>query len=72
MEKTKQILRIRLIENELGEEKVEVMVKGEIEELQNLIFSAMQDDNIITNAIVGAMNAYVYKRIAEENKARLN
>jgi hypothetical protein len=72
MAKTKQVLKMRVIENEFGQEKVEVMVKGSVEELQSLIFSAMQDDNIITNAVIGAMNAYVYKRMDEDRKARLN
>lgn len=73
MQKIKQVIRIRVIEDESGTEKVEVIVRGSQEELQNLIYSAMQqDDSKITNALIGAINAFIYKRMNEDRKARLN
>lgn len=73
MQKIKQVIRIRVIEDESGTEKVEVIVRGSQEELQNLIYSAMQqDDSKITNVLIGAINAFIYKRMNEDRKARLN
>jgi hypothetical protein len=70
--KVKQIIRLRVIKSESGKDEVEVLLKGNQEELENLIFSVMMNDNVLRNAVVGAMNAYAYKLIEEDRKARLN
>ena len=70
--KVKQIIRLRVIENKFGKDEVEVLLKGNQEELENLIFSVMMNDNLLRNAVVGAMNAYAFKLIDDDRKARLN
>jgi hypothetical protein len=37
-----------------------------------MIFSAMQNDNVITSSVIGAINAHIYKNITEISKIRLN
>ena len=68
----KEVIRIRAIEGEEGPKKVEVLIRGSVEELTTLLFSAMKSNDRVTESIFAAVNAYAYERINEENKARLN
>jgi hypothetical protein len=70
--KMNPVIRIRIIEDEKGRECVEVQTRGNVEQLESMIFSAMQNDNVITNSVIGAINAHIYKNITEISKVRLN
>jgi hypothetical protein len=68
----KQVIRIRTIENEEGQKKVEIFIRGSVEQLTTLLFSAMKSNDRVTESVFAAVNAYAYERIKEENQARLN
>jgi len=68
----KEVIRIRAIEGEEGPKKVEILVRGSVEELTTLLYSAMKSNDIVTESVFAAVNAYAYERIKEENQARLN
>jgi hypothetical protein len=70
--KMNPVIKIRIVEDELGNECVEVQTRGNIEQLESMIFSAMQNDDIITHSVIGAINAHVYKNITDISKIRLN
>lgn len=70
--KMKPIIRIRIVEDELGKECVEVQTRGNVEQLESMIFSAMQNYNVITSSVIGAINAHYFKNITEISKIRLN
>lgn len=68
----KEVIRIRAIEGEEGQKKVELLIRGSAEELTALLFSAMKSNDRLTECVFSAVNAYAYERIKEENQARLN
>jgi hypothetical protein len=68
----KQVIRIRTIQNEEGQNKVELLIRGSVEELTTLLYSAMKSNDKVTESVFAAMNAYAYERIKQENQARLN
>ena len=68
----KEVIRIRAIEGEEGNKKVEVLIRGSVEELTTLLFSAMKSNDRVTESVFAAVNAYAYERIKQENQARLN
>jgi len=67
----KEVIRIRAIEGEEGK-KVELLVRGSVEELTALLYSAMKSNDRVTESVFAAVNAYAFERIKEENQARLN
>jgi hypothetical protein len=68
----KQVIRIRTIQTEEGQNKVELLIRGSVEELTTLLYSAMKSNDKVTESVFAAMNAYAYERIKQENQARLN
>jgi|OM-RGC.v1.034861170 hypothetical protein len=68
----KEVIRIRAIEGEEGKKKVEILVRGNVEELTALLYSAMKSNDRVTESVFAAVNAYAFERIKEENQARLN
>jgi hypothetical protein len=68
----KEVIRIRAIEGEEGNKKVELLVRGSVEELTALLYSAMKSNDRVTESVFAAVNAYAFERIKEENQARLN
>ena len=68
----KQVIRIRTIQNEEGQNKVELLIRGNVEELTTLLYSAMKSNDKVTESVFAAVNAYAYERIKQENQARLN
>ena len=68
----KQVIRLRTIQNEEGQNKVELLIRGSVEELTTLLYSAMKSNDKVTESVFAAMNAYAYERIKQENQARLN
>ena len=68
----KQVIRIRTIQKEEGQNKVELLIRGSVEELTTLLYSAMKSNDKVTESVFAAMNAYAYERIKQENQARLN
>jgi hypothetical protein len=67
----KEVIRIRLVEVD-GKDRVEVLIRGDEEILTTMVYSAIQNDNVLTNAILKAVQSLSINRIIEEQKARLN
>lgn len=67
----KEVIRIRLVEVD-GQDRVEVLIRGDEEILTTMVYSAIQNDNVLTNAILNAVQSLSINRIIEEQKARLN
>ena len=66
-----EVIRIRLIEVD-GKDRVEVLIRGDEETLTTMLYSAIQNDNVLTKAILNAVQSLSINRIIEEQKARLN
>jgi hypothetical protein len=66
-----EVIRIRLVEVD-GKDRVEVLIRGDEETLTTMLYSAIQNDNVLTKAILNAVQTLSINRIIEEQKARLN
>lgn len=72
MNNIKEVIRIRAIQNQKGQKKVELLFRGNVEELTTLLFSSMRANDMFTESVIAAVNAYTLEIIKEENQARLN
>jgi len=66
-----EVIRIRLVEVD-GKDRVEVLIRGDEETFTTMLYSAIQNDNVLTKAILNAVQTLSINRIIEEQKARLN